>query len=718
MRLKEYMPNGLMLLALFAISAFIRGVVLFSYPFPPSGDVAGDLYGAAAWLGHPVLALASSPLPPPLYYFIIVIPFTHAFGIMTGTRLYMTIVPALVVFPGYLLAKNLTKNAWLALLGALLIGTSANFSLMVTWNAAFNMFGIFFMLFFIFFLQRAFEGSRVKDVLLSGLFFALVVGTHPLSALVTFVAFVLSAILLLIFRAMKRTEIRSTLKLVLLIFASMFLFSIPFIPIYYHIYAVSLVSGLAQPSQLTFVYMNFLNFPWGIQGLSLTLIVVVDILVSVLVIAELFFTKDGIKSTFLGLLIAALLLPPVETTNAVRFLYFLPILFTVGSILVFRRLDILLTKVHGAKVSTSVIKNLTGKRATVITVAVVFLLLNMSYSHTIMQQGSEFNRSLTPETLNVLKWLKNNTTENSTVYDLIGLHTWVLAYADRMDWAPSGLLIKVTNISYKNTINSDLLSLGNYVMANDKFAIAFNLNAPVGNPLVYLTSSNGYSEFSLAQTSEIIINATLNDRNLSLPLNYANLVGENNGSSAGVMWYNFSFRWASIGANVNVNASMNANSYSLNFSSNNSKINTVNYSFSILPNGYTADFANLSVTNSHRLSDEFIFNGNRVNFALTSDKVNQYVYPDGWVNVNISFKKGQTFMLNESNPPNMPRFQTSAFNLLRSLEINYVLVNYNDYTPFLRFYDNSLLNFGVNFTKVAKFGDNYIFEVNYNVTNN
>src|SRR5271154_6689349 len=79
----------------------LRMHTLLGFPYPPSNDAGGDLYSAQQWLGHPISGVDVS-LQPPLYYWLVVIPSVWAFGPFLGPQFYMALVPALLVFPGYL----------------------------------------------------------------------------------------------------------------------------------------------------------------------------------------------------------------------------------------------------------------------------------------------------------------------------------------------------------------------------------------------------------------------------------------------------------------------------------------------------------------------------------------------------------------------------------------------------------------------------------------
>ncbi|MGI0156587.1 MAG: hypothetical protein ACREDE_10725, partial [Thermoplasmata archaeon] len=162
----------------FAVISYVRLVLLFSGPYPPSGDVAEQLYWSHIWLGTAFPSPVTVWWIPPVYIFSIYIPFTHLFPLFTGQRLLMGIVPALLVFPTYLLLRESDIRPPFSLFGAYLLALAPSVSLMLTWNAGYNLFGIFWALFFFAGLAGALRTGRRGYVLLAALGFGLTAGTH------------------------------------------------------------------------------------------------------------------------------------------------------------------------------------------------------------------------------------------------------------------------------------------------------------------------------------------------------------------------------------------------------------------------------------------------------------------------------------------------------------------------------------------------------------
>ncbi|MGC8483925.1 MAG: hypothetical protein ACP5OE_09820, partial [Thermodesulfobium sp.] len=220
----------------FLFTFLLRFVILNQYPYPPSGDAAGDIYYAHLWLKFQLIGpfngiLGGSALgSPPLYYFIIVLPFIYLFPLFLAIKIYMALVPALLVFPSYLLLRRFDCNAYLATIGSMLLALSSPISLMISWNSAYNAFGIFFMLFFFAFLLKAMETENLKYSFLAGLFLSFVAGTHELTLIISLMTYIIFSLL---FLSVKHDRSKRV-KVLASIFGFSILFSIPYIPVYLH----------------------------------------------------------------------------------------------------------------------------------------------------------------------------------------------------------------------------------------------------------------------------------------------------------------------------------------------------------------------------------------------------------------------------------------------------------------------------------------------------
>ena len=181
---------------MFLVIFLFRFVSINSQPAPPSADLAGDLIVLHTYTQqNPVFPYFKYEAPP-LYYFIIVFPFTTIFGNLMGMKIIDSFVPSLLIFPFYFFCKLITKDRLASIIGASLFSFSEAFNEMLGWGGTFNMFAFVFAIASFYYLLRLVREGKTRDSLLLGLFLSLTVGTHNLTAvyvgLATILTFMLS----------------------------------------------------------------------------------------------------------------------------------------------------------------------------------------------------------------------------------------------------------------------------------------------------------------------------------------------------------------------------------------------------------------------------------------------------------------------------------------------------------------------------------------------
>ncbi len=316
----------LILIALSAGTALVfilRLHILLSYPYPPSNDAGGDLYSAQQWLGRSISGVDVS-LQPPLYYWLVVIPSVRAFGPFFGPQFYMALVPALLVFPGYLVCRETQASVPSSVLGGIGLALATTFSLMVTWNGSYNALAIVFLTFFVAMMARAFRTGTRLDCVLAGLTFGLVAATHELTFVVAALSMGFACLVTLVLTRASRSQIRR----VLLVAGAGFLACLPVIPIYLASVGVSANLGVGVfQSQLNFAYSTFPYFAWGFQSATPTGFAILDILVATVGLMALWVrSSTRIPAVVLtSIWFGGLMIPVLSASNSVRGLYFLTI---------------------------------------------------------------------------------------------------------------------------------------------------------------------------------------------------------------------------------------------------------------------------------------------------------------------------------------------------------------------------------------------------------
>ncbi|MGA7923224.1 MAG: GNAT family N-acetyltransferase, partial [Thermoplasmata archaeon] len=462
------------LMASFAVIATLRLLILFSYPYPPSGDVAEQLYWSHIWLGTAFPSPATIWDVPPVYLFLVYIPLTHLFPLFTGQRLLMGVVPALLAFPTYLLLRECRVNRFFSVFGASLLALAAPVSLMVTWNAGYDLFGMFWALLFFAGLVGALRTHRRSYMLLAAVSFGLTAGSHDFAFVFICLAFGLIIALALLLLPDRRATFRSFG----IVLGVGLLCAAPFALIYYTLAGETAnVGGAVTIGALKTLGRGFLPFSWAAVDTWSTL-VYVDAAVSLLAIGVVVWRRLRRPETpvLLGILLSAASLSIAYPQVADRGLYFLPLgLYPVVAVFCQILYDAFSSRDTASPLeglppdaapaarlqaealqleisepsldlrrSGWVLRQRRSRRWLKPTVAIVliaaFLIPNAEQSLTVMSGAEHYYIELTPDEVPILNWLAHNTPANAAVYSSSsGLEKWIWGYANRQSFAPTSL---------------------------------------------------------------------------------------------------------------------------------------------------------------------------------------------------------------------------------------------------------------------------------------
>lgn len=701
---KEW-PNwavGLSLSILLLSIAVFRAAVLLASPFPPSGDVAGDIYNAHAWLGHPIPAIASQPLPPPIYYFVVVIPFTSVFNVFLGAELYMSVVPALIVLPGYLLIRESRTRPITSLFGAALLGLSTAFSLMVTWNAAYNLFAIVLLLFFLAFLSRALRKGRRSDILLAGVTLALVGGSHELTFVVGIMSF-LSIVILRLILVQNRWASAKTAVAIAGVAAVAFL---PFTYIYFVNASQTVNVGTLDYWAITINSLAVAPyFGWGFQTPYNFFVPYLDIAVTLVAGANLFRKREGIPfaTIVLGVLAGALAVLLIDAGNAVRGLYFLPIPFMIGIPRLLE--DVAASEKWNKPWSTTETSSVTSlaqarrglvatrRKESPISVALVcgfavsLLLVNASTSYVVLNQGSEFYKTLTPGDLPILNWVRDNTPTQAVILDTTGLSPWIIAYSDRMSYSPGSLNLEVTTGSYDAALASDLVNSGTYITADSSFLVGTNFPGQVGLPTVFLQIGGLWVELMTTQGNQIHLTVSTQSGDQSFNLGSGELETASSELIPGGVRSDFWLLFPGAKVWIDQSVIVQNNRASISWSSNNSQFVNVSGAFGMPPSGYGLTYLSIpTVANATSVTDVLSNDLSQPDLTISSQMISQNTAPNGWVNVQFISPVGIDLTIaNVGQTQYQAPYAVDASDLLHSLDVTYLICNPNDdYGLYLR----------------------------------
>lgn len=693
---REVLTAALTLLAAAVFEFRLR--LLLARPYPPSGDAGGDLYNAHAWLGQALPALSQSAAAPPLYFFAIVTPFTTVFPTFEGIQLYMAFVPALLVYPGYLLVRESGAGPWPSVFGAGLLALSSIWSLMLTWNAAYNLFGILFLLLFLVFLVRFCRVPSWRAGILVAVPLALVGLSHQLTFLVALLVLLSTAVWLLLRSAERRVAVLLRLAVPSLVL------TLPLIVFYGPI-----ASGIATSGGGSSYYANFLwalqtgpFFAWGYQGVKFGLVVGVDLLVSFGALA--FLAQEPEASPFAaamtGVLVAATIVMVLDPGNAVRGLYFLPIPF-LAPIPVFLERGIArpLRQPPGpgpqpttwrARVAARFGRSEESRAAVSVVVgafAVGLLMVNANVSQNVMTAGIAFNDSLKPDGVAALTWIKEHTPSNATFIDGANLQTWMWGYAERMDYAPESLSAEVTQQSLTYAEDADLINLGSYLLTDPYWVLSSSYPSGEGAPQIYLAVPGYWEPFlgTEADHDSLLLSGPSGPRWVGLQ--YATLDAATSNASAGSLSYAFDLHWSSLDLSATVDAQLDGADLALDWQPGEAQPLQVNYSFGVPPSGYFFTYSSFAtVANVTSLTDTFVLNGLPFSVTFSGGRFTQEVLPDGWGQLWYWGAGDLRVATSGMQPQNaLPSEALNTSPLVRSLDIRYAIVDINtDYPMYTR----------------------------------
>jgi hypothetical protein len=714
----------------------LRLHTLLAYPYPPSNDAGGDLYSAQQWLGHAIPGVDVS-LQPPLYYWLIVIPLARAFGPFLGPQIYMALVPALLVFPGYLVCRETRASVPSSVIGGVALAIAAPFSLMVSWNGGYNAFAIVFLTFFVALMARALRTGKTRDCVLAGVMFALVAATHELTFVVAALSLAFTSLVVVATSATRRLDAR---HLGLIIFTGA-IACIPVLPLY-----LSSAGGAANlgvggfQSQLNFAYTTFPFFAWGFQSTTLSGLALLDIFVASAGLVALWLQAPTRYSAIVlsSIWFGGLMIPFLSASNAVRGLYFLaiPAVLVVPSFLerlvlrdpADRSMDSRQTALFPVEPTTVTerprgrarsrkhrLKEVTYRRVAVAAIA-AFCVVNASFSLQTLDTATQYYLTLSPDNVAALNWLSTQTLPNATVYDSLGVEPWIWGYAHRLAYGPAPLGVESTSASLQVASEADAIWLGSSLMENSRLTVADNSPSPIGIPSVFVNVPGYWMQ--MISTQADLVNFTLQHSGVSyneqlasgtLISNSSDVVGGHSVIATYQFW------WSVPGFGVSEQLNLTGEALSVSWSGLNATLKSANSWLGLVPldSLYGSVVDQPQVISASQIEDSYSLDGIPFTLTLTGGTVNQSVQPNGWAYVWCDGGSGWVAKFSglPSYGNSVPAYvDTSA--LVRQLGIDYFTANpVSAYPMFLRLQNQAIGTAKV--TQVFVSGDAYIFSVTW-----
>ncbi|MCI4369245.1 MAG: hypothetical protein L3K09_06770 [Thermoplasmata archaeon] len=718
-----------LLVSVAALVAIFRWEILAQIPYPPSADAGSDLYVTRLTLGHPLVHSWISQQPP-VYYLLIEAPATAALAPFVSVDFVMAMVPALIVFPGYLLIRETGASRPGAILGAALLAVATDFSLMVTWNGGSNMFAIVLLAFLLYFLIRTFRTPDRWHIALSGLFLSLIAGTHEL----TFTLALLILLYATVAWVLLSRSVRVPLKTFFSIIAVGAVLSLPYLAVYVTSVHQSTNLGVGgYLYALTVAYQMFPTFAWGFQGTVVPLLAWVDASLGIVALSALWLHSERLDAAnvLACTMIGALTLPLLDASNAFRGFYFLPLAFIVpipvlledGCGLVSRALVARIrrpttgsppTPGDGRPRRWSLRTRSALPRLVPLGVAGALLLMlivpNVEFSQTSMQQAEAFYSGLNPDSVNVLNWMKGNTAPSATFFDMSGISAWIWGYADRWAYAPGSLNGQVTVQSYQSTLTADYVMLGQHLLGNQYLYVATNYPSPHAAPQVYLDIVGYWDPLEESESGLVLLHALQGSSPVNLSLDSAQYEGLTNSSSGSTMSYTYQFLWPSAGIGAHERIALNGQDVSIAWSLTNATLQNVSMAFNVPPSGYYYEYVDIPQgALAGAMKDTFRAGPDTFSLQFDGGQNSQLIDSSGWLRLQTTVPS--TLWVNGSGivaagAPTVSIAETS--HILGGLGVDYIVLEYDRaYDLYLRINANALS--GVTTTRVYQSGNYYVF---------
>jgi len=384
------------LLPLFpAIFSFIvKFSMLNRFKFPPSSDYGNYLVQVNVLRGYDIRGFG---LQYPPLYFIFLDLLLRIFDEFTSLKLMAALVFSIAAIPFFLLVKSFRVNDVLALISTWFFIFFEGYSEMIAWGGNQNFLGFSFMLLALFFFKKSLKNLDKRDIMLTGFFISLVVGTHFLVMAFLILFLLLFLVLNFVFN---RVDIHAIVKV--LLFSALFglLFSLPYLPIY--ISCMRYFSAdLIRPDIINHLNSFRLEFIWMFRETYF-----IEVIIAALSIYALIKYAKENKTDLL--LLSSLFLTPLllalSTTHPSRWLYFLPIpLFASFGLYL--------------KGALTGFKNFIGRRRRLLAINAMAILI-LSVGATVLSinrlnTAVNYYQRISEDDFEALNWIKENTPPNS-----------------------------------------------------------------------------------------------------------------------------------------------------------------------------------------------------------------------------------------------------------------------------------------------------------------
>ena len=381
-------------LFLIVVTSFsIKFVALNKYEVPPSCDYGNYLTQVDILHGYDVEGHGLGY--PPLFFLLLDL-FLRLFDAFTALKVSASLVFAIIAVPFFFLNKELTNNCLASLIGTWFFVFFQGYSEMIAWGGNPNFLGFSFMLLSLLFFIKALKKPTNKNILLTGFFLSLVVGTHVLVVIFMLTALCIFAVLKI---ALDRGKAWRDIEVMVESGIAGFTFSLPYSFIYLSFFKRS-AGGLLKFNLLKSLNSITFYLSWLFREDVAIIIIMAGLGIFSL---SRYFKKEQNNTLILAALLSATFILASITEQPDRWLYFVPIPIMICFSLFLK--EALTVKVN--------------KRREILSLIICFSLIigvETTLSSINRLKGSiAFYQNIGDDELQALNWIRENTEPNEVL---------------------------------------------------------------------------------------------------------------------------------------------------------------------------------------------------------------------------------------------------------------------------------------------------------------
>ncbi len=362
---------------------------------------------------------------------------------------------------------------------------------MITWGGNPNFLAFSFMLLALYFIIDVVEKPSKKNIILSGFFLSLIIGTHILVTIFTFGILILFSLLRIIFTKNRKDHIKGNIKNGIYLLISIAIFSLPYVSHYLSFFKNS-AGNMAG--------FNLIGLGFGTINFTDTWLLINNFIaiISIGVTGVFWLTKYVKENRNNSLLLLSLFIAPLllylVTAQPLRWLYFLPIPFLLSFSIYARNLYADVKQVK--KITITLF-------ATLFMITIIMNPITMAGNH--FTQAADFYQFAGKHEIEAYDWIRENTPKEA-IFATSGHSNnvggggnsyawWIEGYANRICMFNAEELDFYSFQFERDEINvTNRIFAGTYLIDYTNIRVADSHPAGVDNPVIKALINNKYEQ--------------------------------------------------------------------------------------------------------------------------------------------------------------------------------------------------------------------------------